>query len=68
MKPAMRNYRNENDYWRIRQFLREVFMCNNRLEHSWHVARLEYLRWHMIENFHVCGPLEEVSSLWLTPD
>jgi len=68
MKPIMRNYRDENDFWRIRQFLREVFVLNNRLEHSWHIARWEYLRWHMIENCHVCGSLEEVTSIWETPD
>jgi mycothiol synthase len=68
MKPTLRNYRGEDDFWRVRRFLQEVFLLNNRLEHSWHVARWEYLRWHMIENCHVCGPLEEVASIWETPD
>ena len=68
MKPILRNYRGEDDFWRIRRFLQEVFLLNDRLEHSWHVSRWEYLRWHMIENCHVCGPLEEVVSLWETPD
>ncbi|MBM3152797.1 MAG: hypothetical protein FJZ96_11465 [Chloroflexi bacterium] len=67
MKPIPRNYCGEDDFWRIRRFLQEVFLLNNRLEHSWHVARWEYLRWPMIENCHICGPLEEVASLWETP-
>ena len=29
MKTILRNYRYENDYWRIRQFLREVMSLNN---------------------------------------
>jgi hypothetical protein len=29
MKPIMRNYQDENDYWCIRQFLRDVMIANN---------------------------------------
>jgi GNAT superfamily N-acetyltransferase len=61
MKLAMRNYRDESDVWRIRSFLREVFLLNGRREHSWHVGRFDYWRWHMVAN---CGqPLENV-FLW----
>lgn len=45
MKLTMQNYRNEEDYWRIREFLRQVMILNNRRELSWHVARLDYWRW-----------------------
>jgi hypothetical protein len=37
-----------DDYWRVRNFLREVFLLNDRLEHSWHVARLDYWHCYMI--------------------
>ena len=68
MKIAMRAYRDENDYWRIRQFLQEVFLLNGRLEHSWHVARWDYFRWHMFLNCHVCNSLEEAVAIWETSD
>jgi mycothiol synthase len=68
MKPILRSYRDEEDYWRIRQFLREVFIMNDRREHSWHVSRWDYLQWHMITNCQVCPPLEEVTSIWENTD
>jgi len=66
MKLTQRSYQNEEDYCRIRNFLREVFLLNQRMEHSWHVARLDYWRWHYILNCQVCGPLEQVTTLWET--
>jgi len=66
MKPRLRPYQNENDYWRIRNFLREVFMLNDRREHSWHVARLDYWRWHFILTCHMCDPVDRVTTLWET--
>ncbi len=68
MKPIHRSYRNEDDYWRLRQFLRKVFLLNNRLEHSWHVSRWDYFRWHLFENCRVCNSLEEAVSIWETAD
>ena len=50
MKPAFRPYHTEDDYWRMREFLRHVFLLNGRLERSWHVARLDYARWHTCLN------------------
>ena len=41
MKLNMRPYKND-DYWRIREFLRQVMLRNDRREFSWHVARLDY--------------------------
>jgi ribosomal protein S18 acetylase RimI-like enzyme len=63
MKPAFRPYQHEDDFWRMRQFLRQVFMLNDRREWSWPVARLEYARWHTCLN---CAKvrLEEVAFLW----
>ena len=65
MRPIFRPYQNEEDYWRMREFLRRVFMVNNRLERSWHVARLDYARWHLCLN---CDRvrLEDVVYLWET--
>lgn len=68
MKPTMRNYRDENDFWRIRNFLREVLVLNDLREKNWHVARLDYWRWHGLENCHSNDPLEEVTFLWETAD
>lgn len=45
MKLTMRNYQSEEDYWRIREFLRQVMILNGRRELSWHVARLDYWWW-----------------------
>jgi len=64
MHLSMRLYRSEDDFWRIRSFLREVFLLNGRREHSWHVARFDYWRWHLVENLRVCGPFEQVMTLW----
>lgn len=63
MKPAFRPYQAEDDFWRMREFLRYVFMLNDRRERSWHVARLDYCRWHTAMN---CAKvrLEDVAFLW----
>lgn len=67
MKPSLRKISEPDDPWRVRQFLREVFLLNERREHSWHVARWDYLQWHLIANCQVCPPLEQVISIWETP-
>lgn len=61
----MRLYRNEEDWWRIRDFLRYVFLLNGRRELSWHVARMDYWRWHGIANMSD-GKLEEDVFIWET--
>jgi ribosomal protein S18 acetylase RimI-like enzyme len=63
MKVKMRKYQFEDDFWHMRDFLRQVFFVNNLRQHSWHVARLDYARWHTCLNCaHVS--LEEVVYLW----
>jgi GNAT superfamily N-acetyltransferase len=63
MKPTMRNYQGEADYWRIREFLREVTLLNDRHEYSWSLLRWDYWRYHVNMNiFH--QELEEVVTLW----
>jgi mycothiol synthase len=67
MKLTMRRYQSDDDYWRIRQFLREVFLFNERRELSWQVYRFDYWRWHGIENMGQ-GPLKESVFIWEQPD
>lgn len=66
MKFLIRPYQNEDDYFRVRNFLREVFLLNDRLEHSWNVARLDYWRWHFIATCQLTPPFEQVTAAWET--
>jgi mycothiol synthase len=63
MARTFRRYAGEEDFWRMREFLRQVIVLNGMLERSWHVARLDYARWHTCLN---CAEvtLEEVAFLW----
>ena len=54
----------EDDFRRARNFLREVFLLNDRLEHSWSVARLDYWRWHMIKTCNIIEAVEKGMALW----
>jgi GNAT superfamily N-acetyltransferase len=66
MEFAMRTYEREDDFWAIRQFLRDVYLRNGRTEHSWQTARFDYWRWHGIMNMGD-GNLETDVFLWETP-
>ncbi len=68
MTAIMRRYKEEKDFWRIRRFLRDLLILNDLREKNWTVARLDYWRWHGIENCNSCGPLEQVTFLWETPE
>jgi GNAT superfamily N-acetyltransferase len=63
MKSIMRNYQTEEDYWRIRAFLREVSRCNDRHDFSWDLLRWDYWVWHINMNI-VHFRLEDVVYLW----
>jgi mycothiol synthase len=63
MKPLMRMYQNEEDYWRIRQFLREVSLLNDRHDYSWSLLRWDYWVWHVNMNIYHFK-LEEAVHLW----
>ena len=67
MKLDVRRYESEEDYWRIRQFLRDVFLTNGRRQFSWHVARWDYWRWPGVESWGD-GPLEDKVAIWESPD
>jgi mycothiol synthase len=64
MQLTMRKYHHADDYWHIREFLRQVFLLNNRRELCWQTARFDYWRWHGVENLGD-GSLEDV-SIWET--
>jgi GNAT superfamily N-acetyltransferase len=68
MKLTMRAFQDEDDYWRIREFLRRVFLLNGRQERSWQAARLDYWRWHVAGNCWESGSIEDVIWLWETAD
>ena len=68
MTLIQRPYQGEDDYWRLRSFLRQVFLLNDRLEHSWNVARLDYWRWHLIENCRFRQAVETSIAFWETAD
>jgi GNAT superfamily N-acetyltransferase len=68
MKLAMRRYQNEDDYWRIRAFLRQVMLLNGLREQSWHVARLDYWRWHVAANCQDRASIDDLVFLWEAAD
>ncbi|MDX1613642.1 MAG: GNAT family N-acetyltransferase [Candidatus Promineifilaceae bacterium] len=65
MKSIWRRFEHENDYWRIRQFLRRVYLGNGRRELSWQTYRFDYWRWHGVANLDQ-GVLERDLFLWET--
>jgi mycothiol synthase len=67
MKLTARPFAGEEDYWRIREFLREVFRINDPRELSWQAYRFDYWRWHGVENMGN-GPLETRIFIWETTE
>src|SRR5665648_201814 len=65
MKLTMQPYKNDDDYWRIREFLRRVMLRNGRREFSWHVARLDYWWWFGNPDLEKIN-LEENIFIWKT--
>jgi mycothiol synthase len=58
-------YQTEEDYWRIREFLRHVMNLNQRRDLSWHVARLDYWWWFINRDLEKL-PLAENVFIWKT--
>lgn len=54
----------EDDFWNARNFLREIFLLNGSLEHSWSVARLDYWRWHYIKTCDIFESVESGMAIW----
>lgn len=65
MIPRIRNYQSEEDYWCIREFLREASLLNERRDFAWSLLRWDYWRWHVNENIYQMR-LEDVTTLWET--
>jgi mycothiol synthase len=65
MKPTMRSYKNDEDNWRIREFLRQVILLNNCRELSWHVSRWDYWIWFANPDLEKID-LEENVFIWET--
>ncbi|MFH2038063.1 MAG: GNAT family N-acetyltransferase [Chloroflexota bacterium] len=65
MKLNMQSYKNDDDYWRMRQFLRQMMLRNGRREFSWHVARLDYWWWFINKSIEKIK-LEENVFIWET--
>jgi mycothiol synthase len=65
MNVLQRRYQ-PDDYWRIRAFLREAYLLNDRRELSWQTYRFDYWRWHGVKNIDHFQ-LEDVITLWETP-
>ncbi len=63
MTLSFRPYKTEDDYWRLRSFLRQVFLQNQRLERSWHVARFDYTCWFIFPHLAHVDPRNMI-SLW----
>jgi GNAT superfamily N-acetyltransferase len=68
MKLTFRTCTKEDDFWCTRNFLREIFLLNGRLEHSWNVARLDYWRWHYIKTCNIFESVEKGMTLWENTD
>ncbi|PXF33634.1 hypothetical protein EU77_12525 [Mesotoga sp. SC_NapDC] len=64
MEYRMRRYESEEDYWKLREFLRKVFTDNGLREYSWHVARLYYWRLHVMKNCLKVYSLNEHNIFW----
>lgn len=64
-KLVKRNLQTGDDYWRIREFLRETMIRNNHREYNWHVARLDYWWWFANPDLEKIIPEENV-FLWET--
>lgn len=67
MNPTMRTCSSDEDYWRIRPFLREIFLLNDRREATWQVAEWDYWRWPEVESWGG-GALEACVLIWETPE
>lgn len=65
MKLTMRLYNSDEDYWRIREFLRQVMLFNNRRDLCWHVTRWDDLFWSIKPEFEMIT-LEETVFIWET--
>lgn len=62
-----RPFAQEEDYWRVRAFLREAWLAWGGRSFVWPVARLDYWRW-FVATLLPQPPLEECFFLWETAE
>lgn len=67
MRLTRRAYRDEADYWALRELLRGATVGNGRRERSWHVARLDYWWWFVNPDLEHLPPEDRV-VLWERED
>jgi len=67
MKLKLGAYRSEEDYWRIREFLRAVTIANEGRELSWPVMRWDYWKWFANADLEKI-PMDENVFLWETEE
>jgi mycothiol synthase len=60
----MRRINHDEDYWRIREFLRQVILLRGKQDTCWHVARFDYWRWHGIKNLQAYPSLDSSTFIW----
>ncbi len=63
MNYTFRNVRGEDDYYRVRDFLRACYLLNGRREFCWQPYRLDYARWHSLLNISKAR-YEDVMFIW----
>ena len=63
MSLTMRRYCSDEDYLRIREFLRDTLLIHEMRQINWDVARFDYWRWHGILNMKD-GTLEDDVFIW----
>lgn len=67
MELKKRNFQSEEDYGRLRDFLRETFILYGYREFNWQVARLDY--WRFFINPNIDGyALHDAIHIWETKD
>jgi ribosomal protein S18 acetylase RimI-like enzyme len=66
MKLTMRAFKEEVDFWRVRNFLRELYLLDGLLVHGGHVASLDFWRWHYIMTCQETAPVDEEITIWET--
>ena len=66
MTLQMRKYQSEADFWRMRAFLREVFLLNGRRSQNWDVVRFDYWAHHVMTNCREL-PFEDYLLIWESP-
>jgi len=66
MKLTLNPCKTEDDFFRVRNFLREIFLLCGQLNFDSHVALLDHWRWHYIATCQETAPFDQVTTIWET--